>query len=279
MEKLQKPNFDIEIKAEIKGLSKIEDNIAQVKEIALAMKEYYSSVKYETKEEIDIAVEEKKKVNSFKNTVATYRKDIIKEYKKPIDEFEATAKETESILTEVYEIMNNPVNEYRDRVKQDLIDKTKVYFEEYKTSKNIDFIIYENAQINITMNTSEKKAKEQAKAFVDKVEEDLALINTQEYSDEILVEYKNNLNVSRSIMIVSDRHRQLDELKNSQEENKKVQEVEQKVIEKVEKIVEAPKEIEDNTIYNTTFTVKGTKKQLRELVQFLKDGGYSYESK
>lgn len=279
MEKLQKPNFDIEIKAEIKGLSKIEDNIAQVKEIALAMKEYYSSVKYETKEEIDIAVEEKKKVNSFKNTVATYRKDIIKEYKKPIDEFEATAKETESILTEVYEIMNNPVSEYRDRVKQDLIDKTKVYFEEYKTSKNIDFIIYENAQINITMNTSEKKAKEQAKAFVDKVEEDLALINTQEYSDEILVEYKNNLNVSRSIMIVSDRHRQLDELKNSQEENKKVQEVEQKVIEKVEKIVEAPKEIEDNTIYNTTFTVKGTKKQLRELVQFLKDGGYSYESK
>lgn len=279
MEKLQKPNFDIEIKAEIKGLPKIEDNIGQVKEIALAMKEYYLSVKYKTKEEIDIAVEEKKKVNNFKNTVATYRKDIVKEYKKPIDKFETTAKETESILTEVYEIMNKPVNEYRDSEKQKLIDKAKLYFEEYKISKNIDFITYENAQINVTMSTSEKKVKEQAKAFVDKVEEDLALINTQAYSDEILVEYKNNLNVSKSIMIVSERHRQLDRLKKLQEENKKIQEVEQKVMEKVETIVKAPKEIEDNTVYNTTFTVKGTKKQLKELVRFLKDGGYNYESR
>lgn len=279
MEKLQKPNFDIEIKAEIKGLPKIEDNIGQVKEIALAMKEYYSSVKYKTKEEIDIAVEEKKKVNNFKNTVATYRKDIVKEYKKPIDKFETTAKETESILTEVYEIMNKPVNEYRESEKQKLIDKAKLYFEEYKISKNIDFITYENAQINVTMSTSEKKVKEQAKAFVDKVEEDLALINTQAYSDEILVEYKNNLNVSKSIMIVSERHRQLDRLKKLQEENKKIQEVEQKVMEKVETIVKAPKEIEDNTVYNTTFTVKGTKKQLKELVRFLKDGGYNYESR
>lgn len=276
---MTKPNFDIEIKAEIKGLSKIEDNISQVKEVALAMKEYYSSVKYETKEEIDIAVDEKKKVNSFKNTVATYRKDIVKEYKKPIDVFEATAKETETILTEVYEIMNKPVNEYIEREKQKIIDKAKVYFEEYKQSKNIDFITYERAEINVTMSTSEKKVKEQVKQFIDKIEEDLTLINTQNYSDEILVEYKNNLNVSKSIMVVAERHKQLEELKNSQEENKKIQEAEEKVIEKVEQVIEAPREIEDNTIYTTTFTVKATKKQLRELVQFLKNGGYIYESK
>ena len=60
------------------------------------------------------------------------------------------------------------------------------YFEEYKQSKNIDFITFENMNLNITLSASLKSLKEEAKAFVDKVESDLNLIETQEAKIEII---------------------------------------------------------------------------------------------
>jgi len=151
------------------------------------------------------------------------------------------------------------------------------YFEEYKTSKNIDFITFENMNLNVTLSASLKSLKEEAKSFVDKVESDLNLIETQEAKIEILVEYKKDLNVSRAITEVNERIKRLEEEKKKQEEIQVKKVEEQKVIEKVEEVIKAPKEEVKEEIFEMTFKVKATMNKLKELKSFLNEGGYDYE--
>lgn len=151
------------------------------------------------------------------------------------------------------------------------------YFEEYKTSKNIDFITFENMNLNITLSASLKSLKEEAKAFVDKVESDLNLIETQEAKIEILVEYKKDLNVSRAITEVNERIKRLEEEKKKQEELQKIKVEETKVIEKVEEVIKAPIEEVKEEIFEMTFKVKATMNKLKLLKIFLNQGGYDYE--
>ena len=151
------------------------------------------------------------------------------------------------------------------------------YFEEYKQSKNIDFITFENMNLNITLSASLKSLKEEAKAFVDKVESDLNLIETQEAKIEIIVEYKKDLNVSRAITEVNERIKRLEEEKKKQEEIQVKKVEEQKVIEKVEEVIKAPIEEMKEEIFEMTFKVKATINKLKELKSFLNQGGYDYE--
>ena len=102
------------------------------------------------------------------------------------------------------------------------------------------------SKINVTLSASLKSLKEQAKLFIDTVEGDLRLIDTQEYKTEILVEYKKSLDVSDAITTVVDRHKEIEV------EKAKVVEKIEEVIEKVETIV-API-VEEAGIYIKIFS-------------------------
>lgn len=302
--KLIKPSFDIEIKAEIKGVAKIEDNISKVKEVALAMKEYYSKVVYTSEEEIKIAVEEKKKVNNFKKEVSTYRKDVVADVKKPIDTFESTAKETEEILSEVYDLIDTPVQNYRDAEKEKIRQDAEIYFNEYALQNKVDFVRYNQANINITLGSTKPKIRKEVEFFIDNIVKDLELINEEEAKTEILVEYKKTLNASDSILTVKRRLRAIEEEKARQEELAKVKEAEQLTIETVSEALTAPVEetavqvsndapevihVTEETIQTVEFditsksgallnlVVTSQRSELRRLVEFLEAGGYKCE--
>lgn len=183
-------------------------------------------------------------------------------------------------------------NELKNRKEQEIRD----YFEEYKKANNIDFIAYGQARINVTLSASMKSLKEQAKAFIDKIVDDLKLIETQEHKAEILVEYKQSLNVGNAITTVTNRFRAIEEEKRRQEELKQRQlEEAKRIVEQNIKIQEeATKKALDNfvapevlqvpvieekqeEILTLKFTVKGTRTKLKELKQFLESGGYDYE--
>ena len=68
--------------------------------------------------------------------------------------------------------------------------------------------------------------------------DDLNLIDTQEYKDEILVDYKQGLNVSAAISNVVNRKKALEEQKQREAERLAVKEAEKTKIEAVEKVVE-----------------------------------------
>lgn len=133
-----------------------------------------------------------------------------------------------------------------------------------------------------------KSLKEQAKAFIDKIVDDLKLIEIQECKEEILVEYKQNLNISRSIQDVANRHKLLEEEKRKQEEQKVVHiqmnenhEITKQSYEELENIfnkpLEQPKEEKQEETLTLKFTVRGTKTKLKALKEFLINGGYDYE--
>lgn len=173
-------------------------------------------------------------------------------------------------------------NELKVKKEQDVKD----YFEEYKTSNNIDFITYGQARINVTLTASMKSLKEQAKSFIDKILDDLNLIDTQEHKAEILVEYKQTLNVSQAITIVTNRFKAIEEEKKKQEAINQVREninqisnanIPKEQPSTAEQILQAPIEEKQEDILTLRFTVRATKTKLKKLKEFLINGGYDYE--
>jgi hypothetical protein len=157
------------------------------------------------------------------------------------------------------------------------------YFVEYAQSLQLEWLneeqkYYTLANINVTLSASMKSLKESAKNFIDKIDSDLKLIDTQEHKEEIIIEYKKELNVSKAITEVNNRYKQLEIIKQQEEKKKEIkQQEEQKSEEIKELIVEPPKEIKQEKIYELNFKVYGTKEQLVLLKQFLENGGYRYE--
>lgn len=274
-QELTKPILDLEPKAQIKSLGVIEDNILDVKEKVIEINDYYKEVKF-TEETMKQATEEKASVNKFKKAIADYRKNIIAEYKKPIETFEKTAKETEKLLDDTYKTINEQVESYNNQKKEEIRKENEQYFNEYCKSKNIDFVTYEQANINITLSSSKKNLQEQAKTFIDKIVDDLNLIETQEYKAEILVEYKQSLNVSNAITTVTNRFKAIEEEKRKQEGLK-------------EQLRQAPVVITENRKINDEFVVVPTKRkitvkinafdeEIEKLRKFLEISNIEYES-
>lgn len=116
-----------------------------------------------------------------------YKKEVQDKYKNAID----TLKDKISFVE----------NSIKDEKKKSIV----AYFDELCETNSIDFVSFAATCISIDLSTSEKKYKEACDKFIDGVKSDLDLINTQDYRAEILVEYKNTLNVSKSIQKVKER--------------------------------------------------------------------------
>ena len=139
------------------------------------------------------------------------------------------------------------------------------------------------------MSTSPKSLKEQVRAFIDRIADDLALIETQENKEEILVEYKRTLNCSAAITEVVARHKAIEDEKARQTEAEARRRTAQQNIEMVDAatpgpvILDAPTttptpDPEADREYVVVFKVTATREKLRALKQFLIGGGYKYVS-
>ena len=263
-------------------------------------------------EEIDIKVEKAKGLvcteenkQSVKNTRA--------EMKKELEQFEAQRKAVkEKVLApymqfeEVYKVcisdkyksadkdLKEKIDAIEVEQKKRLEDGAKEYFEEYKQNKNIDFIEFKNMNLKIGLSDNPTKLKKQITAFIDKIEDDLKLIDIQEHKAEILVEYKQTLNVSNAITTVANRFKAIEEEKVRQEQivNQRLEQEERLAKEAIKPFEEAKqkneelqkqfnKEIQDTQInqktYTITFKVTGTATRLKQLKDYLIREGYQYE--
>ncbi len=240
-----------------------------------------------TEESVKTIKEIRAELNKDYKEFETKRKLVKEQVLKPYNDFENVYKECISDKFRNADlILKGKIDNIENELKAKKEQEVKDYFEEYKTANNIDFITYGQARINVTLSASMKSLKEQAKQFIDKVMDDLKLIETQEYKTEILVEYKQTLNVSQAITSVTNRFKAIEEEKKRKEqkvihiEMNENHEITQKSYEQLENVfnkpLEQPKE-ENEEILTLKFTVRGTRTKLRELKQFLESGGYDYE--
>lgn len=241
-----------------------------------------------TEENVKAIKQVRADLNKEFKEVETQRKAVKEQILAPYMQFEEVYK---TYISEKYKSadidLKQKIDSTENELKKQKEQEIKDYFEEYKTANNIDFVTYEQTKINVTLTTSKKSLKEQAKVFIDKIKDDLQLIETQECKEEILVEYKQNLNVSRAIQEVANRHKLLEEEKKKQEEkvvtivsneNHEITKESHEQLEQVfNKPLERPEEQKQEPILTLKFTVKGTRTKLKELKKFLEDGGYDYE--
>lgn len=218
------------------------------------------------------------------------RKEVKNAIMKPYNDFEAVYKEN---ITDIFKNADTELKDKIDSVENELKEKKrakiKEYFNEYLVSKNIDFLTFEMANINITLSVSEKKLKEQSKAFIDRVCDDLNLIDTQEHKDEILYHYKKIdggvfLNASRTITLVNEKYKTIEEEKAKEEERKAKERAIKEAAAKVEKItpptvepITPPTVEESDPVLTLVFKVTATKSKLRILKEFLNEKGYECE--
>lgn len=246
--------------------------------------------------EIGIAEIKKRRAELTKvyNALETKRKEVKKSVLSPYDEFEKIYKEC---VTSIYKpcdfSLASKIKESEDAVKEEKRREVEEYFNEYCNSKMIDFLTFAMADITVTLSASKKSLKEKAKNFVDKVSEEMVLLDMQEHRDEIFVEYKKSLNLAQAILVVTNRHKAIEEEQErkavaeqkkalAEETVKKVEEAEQHfappIVEVENPANESAEEIQaTEKTYRVTFTVKGTLEKIKALKTFLTEGDYYYE--
>lgn len=141
----------------------------------------------------------------------------------------------------------------------------------------------DQANINITLTTSLKSLKEQAKAFIDDVNQGLKLIASQQQNNErMLIRFKKSLNAPQAIIEVINEVKSEEELRNAREEKARIDIAVRETENNQEAVINEP--IEVNKIINkpielitVKFTVTGSKMQLISVRNFMQERGIKYE--
>jgi len=198
-------------------------------------------------------------------------------------------------------LLDGKINEIEDFEKEMLRIEALEYFNEYHKNNDIDFVTFETIIPKVNLSDNPTKLKKVITEYLDRVSDDLALIDTQENKAEILVEYKKSLNASTAITTVSSRHKAIQEEKLKQEMIEKLEEV-VKTIDKPspdesEWFSDSGEPLADdeniltsdfgssheiskdelNPVRTQVYKITHKASKLKELEQFLYDGGYGYE--
>lgn len=212
------------------------------------------------------------------------RKQVKSEVLKPYEDFETSYKKYISDKYKSADIeLKNKIDSVESELKAKKEQEIKDYFEEYRQANKIDFISYEKARINVTLSASMKSLKEQVKSFIDKIADDLKLIDTQEHKAEILVEYKQSLNVSNAITTVSNRFKAIEEEKAKQEREEKLQKEIVEIAKEGDKCENSAPTIEEEqnpfaiTRKKTTIKFELTEQEYNRLTEYLDSSFIKYE--
>lgn len=272
-----------------------EQNLIVVEQLPI-IKTYLEQLSVEIKEKVDKATslvcteenyKEIKEIRSILtkefNELERQRKDVKNAIMEKYNAFEEIYKEkVANLYKQADEDLKNKIDIATEEILSKKREELQDFANEYFIANNIqDLVNFEDINLNINLSASVKSLKTKVIEFCENISNDLSSIKQMEDSEELTLEYKkNNFELSKAILIVNERKEQLKRIKEREEILSKKQEEEQKVVENVEKVIEkheeltTPKEIiEDEEILTVQFVVKGTKKQILELKEWLKERG------
>jgi hypothetical protein len=272
---------------EVKQLPVIEEQLKNVSAVIEERVKNATSLVC-TEETVKTIKELRASLNKDFKEFETQRKIVKEQVLKPYNDFENIYKECISDKFKNADlVLKGRIETVENELKAKKEQEVKDYFEEYKKENNIDFIEYGQAKINVTLSASMKSLKEQVKEYIDKVVDDLKLIETQEHKAEILVEYKQTLNVSTAITTVVNRFKAIEEEKIRQEQivNQKLEQEKENISKDLE-VFKNDVQIQQN---NNEFKIIPIKKQItikvslydeqiEKLKKFLEISNIEYES-
>lgn len=274
----EKPVLKNELNCEIISTGEINENINEVKEYALQMKEYYSNLIF-SDEQKDIATKERTSLNKMVKRVADYRKNIVSEFKKPIEKFELIAKETEKILQETSDFVGNQIKKFEETEKEERNKLAKKIYEE-NIEELKDIIPYEKIFNDKWLNKGSWNG-DNSKVVLEDIERIKEIVRNglkaiEELNSEFETEIKNgflkDFNLSAAILKNSELIAQKEKLKKV--ENKKTEQKEKKI----EELINNPiKEEMIDPIKTYTLKITGALSKQKKLKEFLELNDMKWE--
>lgn len=267
--------------------------LEQLPIIKTYLEELSKEIKIKVNNAVSLVVNEET-VKDVKQVRADLNKDFkeLEEQRKKVklaimskyDEFEEIYKENVSNIYKSADVdLKNKIDDIENKLKEEKKEELELFAKEHFTFNNIEDVVnFNDIGLNITLSASMKSLKEQVLKFCEKISNDIKLIELEEHKEEILLEYKNNLDLTKSKLNVLTRHKQLEELRKKEEEKQLMFNEEDKIVEVVEKVIEeeitAPVEIiEDEDIIEVQFKVRGSKEQIKQIKNLIIELGVEYE--
>ena len=232
--------------------------------------------------------QEVKKVRTNINNILKQFEDKRKEVKaKCLEEYnlfeEKYEQEVKGKLTKASDELGNKIKDIEEKQVEEKSFKVFTFIREHIKANHLENVITEvdvreYAGLKLNLSTSEKSLKDNALAFIERVANEVKLIEMEETPSNLLYEYKQNgFDLTKAKLTLIERQKQIEELAKQREEVQEVIKEEVKVEEVVETIT-APKEvIEEDEMLECQFKVKGTLEQIKAIKNFLNELGVSYE--
>ena len=148
------------------------------------------------------AKDERASINKIVKKVADYRKDIVSEFNKPLEEFVTIAKETESILKEASNCIDVQVKKYEEEEKESKKAECESLFNEMigDLSELISFEkVFNSRWLNKTTKMSEIESD--IKTVIEKVNSGLNAIKelNSEFETELINTFLEDFDITRAI--------------------------------------------------------------------------------
>lgn len=225
----------------------------------------------------------------------TQRKAVKAQIMEPYNRFEAVYKECITTpFGEADRSLAATVDEFQSEVKKKALVRLQEYYEELCSMEGINWLPFSTAMqksgTKISMEDCKKKEPTKAMdaigSFVGKIGTDLDQIRKMEDSAEIMVEYRQSLNIGAAIATVQERKRSVQKEKEEQDARQQEEARRQAMIEKVKAYkppaatpepTADPVEPEEQTFPVFRFTVYNcTRSQLIKIREYLKQEGIQY---
>lgn len=297
------------------------ENIITVQQLPVIVYERLESVGQEIDKRIaaldldkQLVTEDTKK--AVKDTKVMLKKELedFEKQRKRIKEqvvapYEAFEKAYNSFIKVKYEkadgILKVKIDEFDRKLKADKEARIRAYFTELCQANNIDFLPFERLGLKIGLSDSDKSLKDIVNTNIDNVVKSLEFIESltdpDEYKAEILADYKQTLDVMRSINNAKYRKQQREaELQRLETQKVRAEQARLAAEARAKEVAplqapeevpppaiqeapappqEAPAPAPQEEIIHVTLELIGTRTQLRALRQFLDINNIKYNSK
>ena len=235
----------------VNGLPREPENLPLVKNARADLRRYFESL------------EEQRK--SVKAAVMAPYNDAEARYKRLVSD----------PINQADKLCKDFVDGVEATMKRECEDGLREYFSELCAVNHVEFLQFAQAGIQVDMASARqktpKKLREQLTQFVSRVSTEVDRISEMEDAEEILVEYKESLNLASAIGIVLDRHRRLQQQREESISRASAKASELEAVHKVDSIappatVQPPRE---ERRYTISFTLRPTEAQMKKLRPFL----------
>ena len=170
----------------------------------------------------------------------TRRKEVKNSILEPYTKFEEVYKDcVGDIYTDADRQLKEKIDAVEVGLKAQKTENLKAYFNELRSALGIpeDLVSFENAPVKVTLSASEKSLREQVCSILTLISEDMKVIASDAYADEIMAEFRKTLNGRQATMIVRNRHEAMEAEKKRREEARAEAERRQEAQQKIEEIV------------------------------------------